>query len=99
PSASLLLRKPTAAVPHKGGVRFTPASLEFRVLGEWIAAGAPAPKADDPRIVKIRMVPEQVILRPGERQQIVVLADFTDGSTQDVTRWAKYTAADTSVAP
>src|SRR5213593_4610545 len=24
PSSSLLLRKPTAAVPHKGGVRFTP---------------------------------------------------------------------------
>ena len=29
---------------------------------------------------------------------MIVLAHFTDGSTQDVTRWAKYTAADTTVA-
>lgn len=98
PSASLLLRKPTGAVPHKGGVRFAPDSLEFRVLGEWIANGAPPPKNDDPRIVGIRVVPEQVILKPGSTQQIVVLADFTDGSTRDVTRWAKYTATDTTVA-
>ena len=98
PSASLLLRKPTGAVPHKGGVKIDPNTFEYRVLGEWIAAGAPAPKADDPRIVGIRIIPEQVILKPGDTQQIVVLANFTDGTTQDVTRWAKYTAADTSVA-
>jgi hypothetical protein len=98
PSASLLLKKPTGAVPHKGGVRFEPDSLEYRVLGEWVAAGAPGPKSEDPRIVRIHVVPEQVILKPGQTQQIVVLADFTDGSTQDVTRWAKYTASDTTVA-
>lgn len=98
PSASLLLRKPTGAMPHKGGVKIDPNGLEFRVLGEWIAGGAPAPKAEDPRVVRIRVVPEQVILKPGASQQMVVLADFTDGTTQDVTRWAKYTAADTSVA-
>jgi len=42
PSASLLVQKPTGAVPHKGGVRFNPDSLEFRVLGEWVAAGRTA---------------------------------------------------------
>ena len=98
PSASLLLRKPTGAVPHKGGVKIDPNSLEFRVLGEWIANGAPAPKQDDARIVRVRVIPDQVILKPGATQQIVVLADFTDGTTQDVTRWAKYTASDTSLA-
>jgi hypothetical protein len=98
PSASLLLRKPTGASPHKGGVKIDPNGLEYRVLGEWIGGGAPAPKAEDPRIVRVRVVPEQVILKPGATQQIVVLADFTDGTTQDVTRWAKYTAADTTVA-
>lgn len=98
PSASLVLRKPTGAVPHKGGVRFSPDSLEFRVLSEWIANGAPPPKSQDPRVVRVRIVPEEVILRPGLTQQIVVLADFADGTTQDVTRWAKYTASDTTVA-
>src|SRR4051794_38190753 len=35
PSASLLLRKATGTMPHKGGVRFAPDSEEFSILGEW----------------------------------------------------------------
>ena len=98
PSASLLVQKPTGAVPHKGGAKFGPDSLEFRVLAEWIADGAPGPKEDDPRIVKIEVVPPQVTLKAGAEHQMVVKAHFTDGSVHDVTRWVKYTAADTSVA-
>ncbi len=98
PSSSLLVTKATGAVPHKGGVRFAPDSREYRVLGEWIAAGAPGPKADDARVQRIEILPNHVILKPGDAQQIVVRAHFDDGSAQDVTRWAKYTAADTSVA-
>jgi hypothetical protein len=98
PSASLLLQKPTGAVPHKGGVKFAPDSLEFRVLAEWIADGAPPPKDDDPRIVRIEVVPPQVTLKAGDEHQMVVKAHFTDGSVSDVTRWVKYTAANTAVA-
>ena len=98
PSASLLVQKPTGVVPHKGGVRFAPDSQEFRILSEWIANGAPPPADNDPRVVKIEVVPHQVILKPGAEQPMVVRAHFTDGSVHDVTRWAKYTAADTSVA-
>src|SRR5205809_5495833 len=47
PSASLLLQKPTGVVPHKGGVKFSPESLEFRVLAGWIADGAPPPPDND----------------------------------------------------
>src|SRR3989442_9070398 len=36
PGRSLLLLKPTTAVPHKGGKRFDVDSLEYRVLAEWI---------------------------------------------------------------
>jgi hypothetical protein len=98
PSASLLVQKPTGVVPHKGGVRFAPDSQEFRVLSEWIADGAPPPKENEERVVRIEVLPRQVILKPGVKQRMVVRAYFSDGSTQDVTRWAKYTAADTSVA-
>ena len=41
PGRSLVLTKPTGAVPHKGGLRFAVDSLEYRVLAEWIAAGSP----------------------------------------------------------
>ena len=98
PSSSLLLRKPAGAVAHKGGVRLPPDSLEFRILGEWIAAGAPGPGADDPRVERIELLPGHTVLKPGAAQPLLVLAHFSDGATRDVTRWAKYTAADSAVA-
>jgi hypothetical protein len=37
PSGSLLLLKPTASVPHEGGLRFSETSLEYQILSGWIA--------------------------------------------------------------
>ncbi len=98
PERSLLLLKPVMAVPHKGGERFRVGSLEYNLIAEWIAAGTPGPQTSDPRIESIEILPPLVTLKPGDEQQLVVLAHFSDGRVQDVTRWAKYTAADTSVA-
>src|SRR5688500_5036489 len=66
PSASLLVQKPTGAVPHKGGVKFGADSLEYRVLTEWIADGAPPPRDEDPRVVKIEVVPPLATLKVGD---------------------------------
>ncbi len=97
PARSLLLLKPTGAVPHKGGTRFEVGSLEYKILSEWIAAGAPPPKADDARITKLEVSPEHATLKPGDAQQLTVKATFSDGLVQDVTRWAKFTDANASV--
>src|SRR2546428_2845093 len=48
PGRSLLLLKPTGAVPHKGGKRFETNSLEYQFLADWIASGTPGPKPEDP---------------------------------------------------
>jgi hypothetical protein len=98
PGRSLLVLKPTGAIPHKGGQKFTADSLEYKVLTEWIAAGTPGPKANDTRIQRIEMLPPNVTLKPGMTQQILVRAYFDDGHTEDVTRWAKYTSADQTVS-
>lgn len=98
PARSLMLLKPTGAVPHKGGVRFDTDSLEYRVLSEWIAAGTPPPRNDDPRIQSIDVDPPQVVLKPGEEQRLRVRAHFSDGHSEDVTTWAKYTSTDAAVA-
>jgi hypothetical protein len=98
PARSLLLLKPTGALPHKGGLRFTADSREYRVLAEWIAAGAPGPRPEDPRIVRLEILPPRVILQPGQEQRFVVLAHFSDGSVQDATPWAKFTGSDITVA-
>jgi hypothetical protein len=97
PALSLLLLKPTGAVPHKGGERFTTNSLEYRILSEWIAAGAPAPHAADPRIEKLDILPNRIVLQPGMQQQFSVKAHFSDGTVRDVTQWVKYTDANSAV--
>ena len=98
PGRSLMLLKPTTTVPHKGGKRFEVDSVDYRILSQWIAAGAPGPKPDDPRIVKIEILPSHVILSPSSSQQLSVRAYFSDGHTEDVTRWAKYTSANEMVS-
>jgi hypothetical protein len=97
PGRSLMLLKPTAAVPHKGGKRFEVGSIDYRVLSEWIAAGTPGPKESDPRIRDIEILPENVLLKPGDSQQLLVRATFSDGHTEDVTHWVKFTAANASM--
>ena len=98
PQESLLLLKPTGAIEHGGGVRFTPLSLEYRVIAEWIAAGAPGPMPSDPDIKKLTLYPGAVRLKPGDVQQVLVQATYSDGRVEDVTHWSKFSGTDESVA-
>ena len=98
PGRSLLLLKATAAVPHKGGKRFEVDSREYEIISEWIASGAPGPVKDEPTIERVEILPSHVVLASGAEQPLTVRAHFSDGRTEDVTRWAKYTAANASVA-
>lgn len=98
PGRSLILTKPTGAIPHQGGLRFSEDSYEYRVLSEWIAQGQPGPAADDPRIQRIEILPPAVRLTVGAQQPFVVRAHFSDGHSEDVTRWAKYSSTSFSVA-
>ncbi|HEX5177568.1 MAG TPA: hypothetical protein VFV83_11085, partial [Chthoniobacteraceae bacterium] len=79
PARSLLLLKPTNAVPHKGGERFKPGSPEWQTIVEWIANGTPAPSTDDARITRIEVLPPVVRLQETQKQQVIVRAYFNDG--------------------
>lgn len=98
PERSLLLLKATKAVPHKGGEKIKAGSAEYQVIADWIAHGAPAPSAKDVQIQTIEITPDHVSLKPGAEIQLKVTASFSDGHKEDVTRWVKYTAGNTSVA-
>jgi hypothetical protein len=98
PGRSLILLKPTMAVPHKGGLRFDIESPAFDILSHWIAEGAKPPSDDDARIESLEVFPDDVTLRPKDGQQIVVRAKYSDGHTNDVTPWAKFTATNEAVA-
>ena len=98
PGRSLILTKPTGLLPHKGGIKLDAASLEYRVIAEWIAAGTPGPRDDDPQIVDLEVLPKYSTQSAGSSQQLIVLARFSDGHVEDATRWAKYTSTISSVA-
>jgi hypothetical protein len=98
PGRSLILTKPTGLLPHKGGVRLEVGSLEYRVLAEWIASGVPGPKPDDPQIGRVEVLPKHSLQGLKAKQQLVVLAHFSDGHVEDATRWAKYTSVHGTVA-
>jgi hypothetical protein len=98
PQESLVLLKPTGAIEHGGGVRFDTGSLEYRVIAEWIAAGMPGPSATDPEIRGLAVFPAAVRLAPGQVQQVLVQATYSDGRVEDVTQWAKFASTDDAVA-
>ncbi|HAB16719.1 MAG TPA: DUF1553 domain-containing protein [Verrucomicrobiota bacterium] len=98
PGRSLLLLKATGTVPHKGGKRFEVGSPEYTTLANWIAAGASAPQNSDPRLTQLEVLPAHARLPAGATKQLQVRAHFSDGRVEDVTRWAKYSSANETVA-
>jgi hypothetical protein len=97
PGRSLLLLKATATLPHKGGRKFEVDSREYQLLARWIAEGAAAPRADDPRIVRLEVQPSQATLELNASHPLKVLAHFSDGRIDDVRAWAKYSSANETV--
>lgn len=98
PGRSLLLAKPTGALPHKGGLKLDPKSRDYRIVSEWIANGAESPKPDDPILTHIEVLPASALLSPGDHSQILVQGHYDDGRVVDVTHWAKFSATDEAIA-
>jgi hypothetical protein len=97
PEESLILLKPTGQLPHGGGVRFARDSESYRVLSEWIAAGALPGSTNAPQLVSIEVVPPSGSLPRGATVQLQALARFSDGSSRDVTHLALYEANDAAM--
>ena len=98
PGSSLLLVKPTTALPHKGGKRLEVQSEDYQLLAAWITAGCPGPQADDAKLIGLSVDPSESALQPGQSQQLKVIAKYDNGVECDVTRWAKFTSTDETVA-
>lgn len=92
PEASLLVAKPNGAMPHEGGVRFKKDSLLNEVLLSWVRQGTPSDLADPNRVVGIKLIPDKLVLRPGQKHRLQLIATYTDGTTADVTRMGIFTA-------
>ncbi len=97
PGRSLLVAKPSGAIPHKGGVKFSTESLEYRILAQWIATGARPPQDSEARVDQLEILPSRSIQHVGQNQQVLVRARYSDGRVEDVSRWVKWSSADESV--
>jgi hypothetical protein len=97
PSKSLMLQKPAGEVPHEGGKVLAKDSAYYNTVKQWISEGT---KDQDPeaRAVSLQVLPDDVYLDlPGRSQQMLVLAQYKDGSTRDVTREAIFSSSNIEV--
>ncbi len=98
PERSILLQKPAGIMEHGGGERFRLHSREYATIRRWLEDGVPAPTAKDPTVQKVEVWPTARTLVPGETQQLLVRATWTDGRTEDVTSLVTFDALNEGVA-
>ena len=90
PGESLLLMKAVGRSPHGGGKRMENGSYEYNLLVQWIEQGMPYGTDSDPFVTGIHCVPETRTMSQKSQQQIAVIATYSDGTTEDVTRMALF---------
>jgi hypothetical protein len=98
PERSILLQKPALIMEHGGGERFAANGREYNLIKQWLEDGAPAPRAADPTVTALEVHPAKRVLTPGEQQQLIVRATWSDGRREDVTATAQFDSLNDSVA-
>ena len=98
PDESLLIKKPTTAMPHEGGLRFERGSDTHQMLVRWMREGMAYSLTNEPALERIAAFPKERRYRQGATQRLLVQAHYSDGSIRDVTRLAKFDSNDKEVA-
>ena len=98
PDRSLVLLKASGKVPHGGGVRLAPDSQGYEILRQWIAEGARYELDADPELVSIRVQPARITLQSTTSQQLNAFADYSDGTSRDISNLALYECNDEAMA-
>lgn len=97
--SSLILLKGTGLTPHEGGRRMAVDSVCYRLLRDWVSEGVREDPKAVPALSALVVTPASRILDdPAREQQLVVRAQFADGTSRDVTRLARYGSSDSAVA-
>lgn len=98
PERSILLLKPSLTMEHAGGERIAANGHAYNLLKQWLADGAPEPVKNDPSVTGLEVFPPKRVMVPGEQQQIIVRAAWSDGRTEDVTATAQFDSLNDGVA-
>ncbi|MFM9116182.1 MAG: DUF1549 domain-containing protein [Planctomycetota bacterium] len=98
PDRSLLLQKATGILPHGGGSRMDVDSAAYRVMRRWIEQGMPYGSEKDPTVTHIEVFPLERLMERDGSQQLTVVAHFSDGTSEDVTRTTQFDSNDAEMA-
>ncbi|MBP88862.1 MAG: hypothetical protein CMJ64_19475 [Planctomycetaceae bacterium] len=98
PDRSLLLLKAVGLMPHGGGRRAEPNSMDAKLIREWIAQGSSWGSDDATRLTRIEIEPAERLMGTQANQRILVTAVFSDGGRRDVTHAASYGTNDDLIA-
>ena len=98
PDQSLVLKKASGRVPHRGGVRLPDTSVGYAVLRDWIRQGAQLDAEVAPKLVEFSVEPQRGTLARGAEQALRAIAKYSDGTVRDVTEQALYESNDPAMA-
>ncbi len=98
PDQSLVLLKPSLAIAHGGGRRLPTDSPGYPLLKAWLEEGAPAPSQKDATAVAIEVWPPKREMVPGEQQQLLITARWSDGRQTDATDFVQFDSLNDSTA-
>lgn len=98
PEASLMLLKSTGQAPHVGGAVMQPGDRWYEIVRRWISEGV---KLDigGAKVVSVEVFPKAFTLPlEGMKQQLSVVAKYSDGKTRDVSAEAFMENSNSDVA-
>ncbi len=98
PEFSLLLRKPSGQLPHGGGKRLNVGDPAYDTLLRWVSEGAVRRVPGTPSLERITVEPAERVLAAGARQQLLVTAVYSDGSSRDVTHLTTFQSNESVIA-
>ena len=97
PRESLILKKPTFAIPHGGGQVLETNSEEYGMLLSWLQQGGRA-NTQGVRLTALELYPqERVLVGSGSGHRLVAVGRLSDGTTRDMTRDVRYQVGDPGV--
>jgi hypothetical protein len=99
PFASLILRKPTLQTEHEGGERMKVGSWQYRLLLNWIKAGAANLPPKDAELKSLTVTPSEIVFqKKGQTVQLRAIANWADGTREDVTCLCRFKTNNEQVA-
>jgi len=99
PARSLILNKPTSDENHGGGQRFEQDGWEYQLLHRWISAGAKGVDGKPRKLVRFEVSPRELQFKAtDETVKLRCVAEWEDGTIEDVTRLTRFQSNDDAVA-